>query len=69
MNTPDVQSKSSVHALHLPGLAKDFVFTAGLFIVYDRLVERRERYDISYVTVSDSNLDAFAPVVDRLAGS
>ncbi len=37
--------------------------------IVDRLVERRERYDISYVTVSDSNLDAFAPVVDRLAGT
>lgn len=35
----------------------------------DRLVERRERYGISFVTVSDRNLDAFAPVVARLAGS
>ncbi len=37
--------------------------------IVDRLVARRERYGISYVTVSDSNLDAFAPVVDRLAGT
>jgi alkanesulfonate monooxygenase SsuD/methylene tetrahydromethanopterin reductase-like flavin-dependent oxidoreductase (luciferase family) len=35
----------------------------------DRLVERRERYGISFVTVSDRNLEAFAPVVARLAGS
>jgi probable F420-dependent oxidoreductase len=37
--------------------------------ICDRLVERRERYGISYVTVSDRNIDAFAPVVARLAGS
>ncbi len=37
--------------------------------IVDRLVERRERYGISYVTVSDSNMEAFAPVVDRLAGT
>jgi len=34
----------------------------------DRLIERRERFGISYVSVSDRNLDAFAPVVERLAG-
>jgi len=37
--------------------------------ICDRLVERRERFGISFVTVSDRNLDAFAPVVARLAGS
>ncbi len=37
--------------------------------VVDRLVERRERYGISYVTISDSNMEAFAPIVERLAGS
>jgi probable F420-dependent oxidoreductase len=37
--------------------------------ICDRLVERREKYGISYVTVSDRNLDAFAPVVARLAGT
>lgn len=37
--------------------------------ICDRLVERRERYGISFVTVSDRNLDSFAPVVARLAGS
>lgn len=36
--------------------------------ICDRLVERRERFGISYVSVSDRNLDAFAPVVERLAG-
>jgi probable F420-dependent oxidoreductase len=37
--------------------------------ICDRLVERRERFGINFVTVSDRNLDAFAPVVARLAGS
>ena len=35
----------------------------------DRLIERRERFGISYVSVSERNLDAFAPVVERLAGT
>lgn len=35
----------------------------------DTLRERRERYGFSYVTVSDRNADAFAPVVAALAGS
>ena len=35
----------------------------------ERLVERRERFGISYVTVNDINMVEFAPVVARLAGS
>jgi probable F420-dependent oxidoreductase len=35
----------------------------------DRLIERRERYGISYVTVNDSTMEVFAPVVERLAGT
>jgi probable F420-dependent oxidoreductase len=37
--------------------------------IVDRLVERRERYGISYITVNDSAMDAFAPVVERLSGT
>lgn len=37
--------------------------------ICDRLVERRERYGFSYVAVSERNLDAFAPVAARLAGT
>ncbi|MEL6890318.1 MAG: LLM class F420-dependent oxidoreductase, partial [Actinomycetota bacterium] len=37
--------------------------------VVERIVERRERYGISYVTVSDTNLEPFAPVVARLTGT
>jgi probable F420-dependent oxidoreductase len=35
--------------------------------ICDQLVERRERFGLSYIVVHD--LDAFAPVVARLAGS
>ncbi len=34
----------------------------------ERLEERRERFGISYVVVTEPHLDAFAPVVARLAG-
>lgn len=37
--------------------------------ICDRLVARRERYGFSYVSVSDRNMDAFAPVVAQLAGT
>ena len=33
------------------------------------LIERRERYGISYVMVSTRSIDVFAPVVARLAGT
>lgn len=45
----------------------------GLFgeadAVADELRRRRERYGIHYITVPDSALEAFAPVVAQLAGS
>lgn len=34
----------------------------------ERLQERRERFGISYVVVTEPNMDALAPVVARLAG-
>ena len=37
--------------------------------ICDELQRRRDEYGISYVTVGDQNLDAFAPVVARLAGT
>ncbi len=37
--------------------------------VCDELVRRRERYGISYVTVGDAQMEEFAPVVARLAGT
>jgi len=37
--------------------------------ICDQLVERRERWGISYLGMSGDQLDAFAPVVARLAGT
>jgi probable F420-dependent oxidoreductase len=37
--------------------------------VCDQLVERRERWGISYLGLSHDQLDAFAPVIARLAGT
>jgi probable F420-dependent oxidoreductase len=37
--------------------------------VCDLLVERRERWHVSYVIFGDDTLEAFAPVVARLAGT
>jgi probable F420-dependent oxidoreductase len=36
--------------------------------IADRLLERRERYGVNYVTVQQDELDSFAPVVERLTG-
>jgi probable F420-dependent oxidoreductase len=36
--------------------------------VADELQARRERYGFSYLVVSDGDMEAFAPVVERLAG-
>ena len=53
--------------------ADDMLSTAhGLFGSEDGIVEmlqeRRERFGISYITVLDSHVDLFAPIVARLAG-
>ncbi|HJP40086.1 MAG TPA: TIGR03621 family F420-dependent LLM class oxidoreductase [Dehalococcoidia bacterium] len=37
--------------------------------ICDEILRRREEYGINYVTVSDGNLEPFAPVVARLSGS
>ncbi len=37
--------------------------------ICDQLIERRERYGISYVTFGSSVVDSVAPVVERLAGT
>jgi probable F420-dependent oxidoreductase len=37
--------------------------------ICEALIERRERYGISYVTVAQRHLDEFAPVVAALAGT
>ena len=37
--------------------------------VCEELIRRREEYGFSYITVGDAHLDAFLPIVERLAGT
>ena len=37
--------------------------------ICDQIVERRERWGVSYTVIGDDLFEAFAPVVDRLAGT
>ncbi len=37
--------------------------------ICEELQRRREIYGISYITVGDGAMEAFAPVVQRLAGT
>jgi probable F420-dependent oxidoreductase len=37
--------------------------------IVEGLLERRRRYGVSYITVYDDDMDVFAPVVARLAGT
>ncbi len=48
------------------GMPAVFIGTADA--VADQLLERRERYDISYPVVFSGNMDLMAPVVARLSG-
>ena len=56
------------------GLSKDEMLRHphGLFGTPDAICEelerRREQYGISYITIGDNAIDAFAPVVARLGG-
>ena len=36
--------------------------------IAEDLWQRRERFGISYIVITEEHLDAFAPVVARLAG-
>ena len=36
--------------------------------IIEQLLERRERYGLTYVQVTDQAFDLFAPIVARLAG-
>jgi probable F420-dependent oxidoreductase len=55
-----------------PELARDngsiAVLTGNPDTIADVLLRRRDRFGISYVTVAAHAVDAFAPVVERLAG-
>jgi probable F420-dependent oxidoreductase len=57
------------------GLEPEAALDAGITCVgtideiCDQLVERRERWGVSYVVIGDDIFEAFAPVVERLAGT
>ena len=36
--------------------------------ICESLIRRRERYGFSYITVGDANIDAFAPIMQKLKG-
>ena len=37
--------------------------------ICETLVERRERWGVSYIVIGDDQVESFAPVVERLAGT
>ena len=37
--------------------------------ICEELIRRREEYGFSYITVGDAHLDAYLPIVERLAGT
>jgi alkanesulfonate monooxygenase SsuD/methylene tetrahydromethanopterin reductase-like flavin-dependent oxidoreductase (luciferase family) len=37
--------------------------------IADELIRRRDLYGISYITINDTAMEAFAPVVEQLAGT
>jgi probable F420-dependent oxidoreductase len=57
------------------GVDPDDALTSGTVLVgsvdevCDTLVARREQWGVSYVVVGDDQIDAFAPVVAKLAGT
>jgi probable F420-dependent oxidoreductase len=72
--TDDRQSVATVMAAGVGAEAKDILAMPHFLIgtvdeVVDDLKDRRERYGISYVIVPGEAAEAFAPVVERLAGT
>jgi probable F420-dependent oxidoreductase len=45
------------------------IFIGSVEQISEQMVDRRERYGISYYIVSDADMEPFAPIVARLAGS
>ena len=50
-------------------LETPYVLLGTIEQICDTLQQRRERYGISYLTVFERDMEAFAPVVTRLAGT
>lgn len=58
-----------------PGLNEDQALALPLYVVgtvgqmAEQLRDQRERYGFSYLTVLERDMEAFAPVLEELAGS
>ncbi|MGH2457475.1 MAG: TIGR03621 family F420-dependent LLM class oxidoreductase [Chloroflexota bacterium] len=71
---PDARVRGRVHAVfhvELEDLARSgspFVVSGTVEEWCQQLFERRERLGVSYVTISDDQMEAFAPVVEQLTG-
>ena len=50
-------------------LESPYVLLGTIDEICDTIRQRRERYGISYLTVFERDMEAFAPVVERLAGT
>ncbi len=50
-------------------LAMPSIFIGSVEQISEQMDERRERYGFSYYIVSDADMETFAPIVARLAGS
>jgi alkanesulfonate monooxygenase SsuD/methylene tetrahydromethanopterin reductase-like flavin-dependent oxidoreductase (luciferase family) len=49
-------------------LASPYVLIGTEDQICDTLIERRERWDLSYYVFNDDSIDAAAPIVERLSG-
>ena len=50
-------------------LESPYVLLGTIDEICDTIRQRRERYGISYLTVFERDMEAFAPVVEGLAGT
>ena len=70
-----VQNSARKWGMSLDDAGADQWLTSPVVLVgnVDQIVEglqmRRERYGVSYIVINDDMIDAFAPVVERLAGT
>lgn len=71
---PEPRVLERIRAIHgadldqLVAARSPFIVTGSPDQMAEQVVERRDRFGISYVTVADDMMEAFAPVVARLAG-
>jgi alkanesulfonate monooxygenase SsuD/methylene tetrahydromethanopterin reductase-like flavin-dependent oxidoreductase (luciferase family) len=63
-----LQELAAVPAMAAAAAATETALFGTPDAICEELARRREAYGISYVTVGDNAIDAFAPVVARLGG-